>query len=595
MPCTHHYLGTQPARQLRLARAGSALLWLCGLIIALLWTASAHGVVQMRCAIDPVFVDVPAGSALELVRASADAQAKFVQKIAQQVQAGGSVANTLIAFRPQGFELSFDRLTDSDRQALERHFGDDHSAQSQYESAVAALLNAVITQSRAANKDLRISVVGLPIEDDDEANRRYAPVIKELSAFVTSHNFGKTEGGTDQAPSVNRYMPDSLELAAGRPIYYQDSSVWMVAIGGNRQDIVTTTGKSASTSKASGGKKSGKSGKSGAKSGGAHSAALPKGTFHVTSGVAGGSSAPQSTPTAFVRPKFYVNQTTSAVVKAIYSANHAKDAIIIYQAGFDADDNGAFDDVAFFTSQVNLYVPVTYTGPVCLDWEGAGINGLMTPPGSALHGQTVNQFITLIKKAKQLRPNAKWGFYGLPIGRYWNRNAEWKAMATALQPILDESQCLFPSLYDTYKTGEAPEQNPAMDLEVVRDNVKLALMHADGKPVYGYVHHRYHPSNAVWGYHLIDDDEFNDQVRAVFDAQYQGNKAAGIVWWGADQFYRALSLENLSPSHPDYAESQRLKLIFADEIPEGVSDQAHWDTIDKHIVQLLSSVLDNVQ
>jgi hypothetical protein len=286
---------------------------------------------------------------------------------------------------------------------------------------------------------------------------------------------------------------------------------------------------------------------------------------------------------------------TDSTVKALYPENYAKDTITIYQGAIDPDNNGVFDTPETLTEHLNLYVPLDYKGQVTLDWEGAGIAGLETPIGSPIHQQTVEQYVLAIQAAKALRPNAKFGFYGLPIGRYYDRNQEWIDNALALQPIFDASDCLFPSIYDLYKSNESPQHDPQIDLEVTTDCTKLALRVANGKPVFPYIYHRYHDSNATWGFILIADDEMADNAKAAFDAVWEGDKADGMIWWGADQYYLWMSQQNYSPSHPNYDQSQRWQDVFAAEIPSGMTGDEWFTQLHTHILTLLGPILHDIE
>jgi hypothetical protein len=154
---------------------------------------------------------------------------------------------------------------------------------------------------------------------------------------------------------------------------------------------------------------------------------------------------------------------------------------------------------------------------------------------------------------------------------------------------------LFPSCYDTNKSNESPQHSPAEDLEVNRDCVKMALRYASGKPVYCYIWPRWHDSNAQWGFKLIHEPEFKEHVKSCFQTSWNGDRADGIVWWGADRYYRNIALQNLSPGHPLYALNQRLIGIFNAEIPPGVSDEEHFNTIHARTLNQLDAVLDSLQ
>jgi hypothetical protein len=606
-------------------------------VISLLITRSVSGVVQLRSSSTPAFVDMPWPEMEALLDPTSKPREQYVWTLVSKVHAAGgagaagsAAAGLLVTLRPRGFSLDFDRLNADQRRLVIERFGgnardreshsngDERVARVRYEHAMAGLLTDVMQRARSQNAAMRISVFGLPIEGDSAANRRYADAIAGLSAFVTSRLEDARERDGDVS-SVSGAFPAALELAAGRPIYYRSGNSWMVAMGALKNEPAPKpAAKGASGSKASGGgggggggaKASGKKGKGGGGGGGGRrggggaggSVPVVKASSSSSSTPTGSGGSQQNnnqpppppSPIAPPRPKLYVAENVSAQTQALFTQNRAEKTMLVYAISFDPDNNGMFEHDELFRSSLNELVPAGYTGPVALDWEGTAIHGLQAPIGSEVHTRSVQQYVNLIRRAKELRPNAKWGYYGLPIGRYWGRNDEWRAMATALMPIFEESRALFPSVYDAFKSNETPNHDPQEDLAVTRDIVKLALQVSQGKPVYPFVWPRYDPNNLVWGFKLIDDREFTDNAKAIFETNYQGDKADGLIWWGADPYWRWLSLQNYSPSHPEYSISQRLRAIFEQEIPEGQTDEVHFNRIHRHTLELLSQTIDRV-
>ena len=87
----------------------------------------------------------------------------------------------------------------------------------------------------------------------------------------------------------------------------------------------------------------------------------------------------------------------------------------------------------------------TLGGGVCIDWEGPAMEGLKEPVGSVLHTRSVQEYLKLLNLAKGLRPNAKFGYYAIPLGRYYDRDATWLAEAEGYKVIMEQSEVLFPS------------------------------------------------------------------------------------------------------------------------------------------------------
>jgi hypothetical protein len=154
---------------------------------------------------------------------------------------------------------------------------------------------------------------------------------------------------------------------------------------------------------------------------------------------------------------------------------------------------------------------------------------------------TTREFYTRIFNAvKARRPNAKVGFYNMPVQSYF----EWRMTDTASQRRWAHDQeaawffemvdAVFPSIYPFYYSvpnGQTPErgtQDTYADFErYIRDNLTEALRVARGKPVYAFVTKQYHPSNSRYSYQL--SNEFNTE-RPFEIAREMG--CSGVVLWG---------------------------------------------------------------
>src|SRR3954471_20518521 len=84
-------------------RAIMAALALGMIIASLLTTSSAYGVVQLRCAVDPVMVDVSASS-VDLLAMTPEARQSLIARSSQALQlAAAQSANAVVALRAHGF------------------------------------------------------------------------------------------------------------------------------------------------------------------------------------------------------------------------------------------------------------------------------------------------------------------------------------------------------------------------------------------------------------------------------------------------------------------------------------------------------------
>lgn len=277
-----------------------------------------------------------------------------------------------------------------------------------------------------------------------------------------------------------------------------------------------------------------------------------------------------------------VNQSVDPKVEALFPLYHAEKSMILYQGALDANNDGIFDGKANLEIAMEE-VPLTYTGPLALDWEGkAGTDLYVKPLESKEFLQAVEQFILALKAAKELRPLAKIGFYGLPYGTYWMEEREgMEKRLNAMDPIHQEMQAFFPSLYEAYKVPE--EWSMEADMEQVKYNITAALLHAHGKPIYAYIATRYLTCCGSHLYHLIHEDEMNQHIDAAFVPEVKGDKIDGIIWWGADQYSYWVS-QQLDPQSPYHTEAVKWEPVFKSEIQDPSKISQYW--IDLHTKNL---------
>lgn len=166
-----------------------------------------------------------------------------------------------------------------------------------------------------------------------------------------------------------------------------------------------------------------------------------------------------------------------------------------------------------------------------LDWEGKELGILRRQSGDdPQFKDAMQKMLTVLAFAQQMRPNVSWGFYGLPVREFWKRNSEWKESGNRLLPLLQKQDALFPSVYLLYNSTVV---NGVLSSGYTKDNVRqaIALGVQANKPVLPFIYHRY-PD-----FSLVPLDVFRQQAEDILSADVNGNKVAGIIWWGADNYY----------------------------------------------------------
>jgi hypothetical protein len=274
-------------------------------------------------------------------------------------------------------------------------------------------------------------------------------------------------------------------------------------------------------------------------------------------------------------PLLGVNQAVSQKVEDLFPIYHAQKTMILYQEAVDANNDGIFDGEEHLAVALKNYnVPSDYNGIIVMDWEGKAGTFLYTAPlESRAFASAVAQFFIAVKTAKKLRPNAVWGFYGIPSGTYWEMGEVWEKRLDAMKAIHDAVDAFFPSLYQAYQTPQ--EWTQEQDNNQVAYNIIQALKRANGKPVYPYIGTRYYTCCGLRHNHLVEEKNLHNHIAAAFLPQWNGDKIDGIIWWGADQYFYWVS-QQLDPKGPYYQDALEWQPIFKEEVLDPSAVDAYW-------------------
>lgn len=188
-----------------------------------------------RMAHDPVFVDVDLTPG-DVLR---DASARPATQVAMAdavVQTALRMPERLIAIRLQRTPLTFAELSQNGSLPEALRSMSPAEAADVYESAVAEMLEGVLSHATSHYPGIMLSVQGLPIDpasrndraDAQASNARYQPVLDQLPAFVTSHRMFIVGSGSHEFAMLAARAPETLRLAAGRPVIFRINGKWYV-------------------------------------------------------------------------------------------------------------------------------------------------------------------------------------------------------------------------------------------------------------------------------------------------------------------------------------------------------------------------------
>ncbi len=223
--------------------------------------------------------------------------------------------------------------------------------------------------------------------------------------------------------------------------------------------------------------------------------------------------------------------------KSFIAQNNIKEVATFDVVSVNSQNYLQVDTAKLFKKIKSHYPNASDAGIASLDWEGKSLVALsQRGPVTPEFQNALDAFLSVLKLAKGLRPNVKWGFYNVPFATYYNRNDSWKQSCANIEPLLKQCDVFFPTLYVPYKDGSIKSGD---NESFAKDNILEALTLASNfnKPVLPFVWHRYHVSNKTIGLQLIPIDEFERYLNTILSVNYNGKKVAGLVWWGSDTYY----------------------------------------------------------
>ena len=221
-----------------------------------------------------------------------------------------------------------------------------------------------------------------------------------------------------------------------------------------------------------------------------------------------------------------------------------------YYGGVDMNTDGIIseEDIEKFSVWVEDNIPNSYTGPIVMDYE--------KPWWEELRGETITSerlkvlmtpYIEGLNIARSLRPNAKWGYYGIPTRR--NTSKQWLAQGHSLEPIFSRSGALFPAIYDCSRGKDRTKE--------VQRQIEQSLQAARGRiPVYAFMTPRYCGENGNRSL-FVPDDVFLRQANAALKAKWideQGveHRIKGIIMWDAFGYTPEEGWAELDAQHIHY-------------------------------------------
>jgi len=208
------------------------------LLVLVLSSRSTFAAVDIQGAQDPVLVAMTVEQPLTTLQPHAASNAALRrQTTAAVLDVAKRAPGRMITIDVRRSPLRFARLSDDVRASIETRHG--RSAAQWYEQSMAELLTSVVRDVKRSRRDLRLSVLGLPIEarnaDALRANTRYAALLSELDALVSAKQLiiARTANEAAMAESA---LPEAMRYSNGRPVFYRANNTWRMATPSSGSD-----------------------------------------------------------------------------------------------------------------------------------------------------------------------------------------------------------------------------------------------------------------------------------------------------------------------------------------------------------------------
>lgn len=214
------------------------------------------------------------------------------------------------------------------------------------------------------------------------------------------------------------------------------------------------------------------------------------------------------------RPEQYGSWDDLPLTRAVLESRNIKTCPVVY-GGFDPNDDERISPAERqrFEALVEEMIPdEQYAGPACIDYEGTRWPELLaTMIAPKRYRQIVRIYVSQLQLAHELRPNARWGFWGLPMMRHvGDAGANWNRWGNSIETIVRAAECIFPQTYDYWPDSD----NRALWINFLNNCAETISVGTVVCPVMGCKY----PQTATY----VENEEFKHQQQAV--------RMAGVPW-----------------------------------------------------------------
>lgn len=171
-----------------------------------------------------------------------------------------------------------------------------------------------------------------------------------------------------------------------------------------------------------------------------------------------------------------------------------------------------------------------------IDWEGAGYDDLMGKNGLDAFNKVFPEFERALSIAKKLRPNVKWGFYGIPFrssyGGVLKDDHVWKKSNERIIRLMSQSDVLLPVFYDSHNDPDFSASLKVLEKEYI---MSLEYGKMTGKKIIPVIWHRYHKTVKEAKTPLMSAEHFKQILTMI--QQKKTERLGGILWWAGEDIF----------------------------------------------------------
>lgn len=205
---------------------------------------------------------------------------------------------------------------------------------------------------------------------------------------------------------------------------------------------------------------------------------------------------------------------------------------ILGNSAIDPKNSGKIDKQLFESKLKSLIPNKNSTDILCIDLENKIYQDLRNNKlNSKKVANSIDEFVSLIKMIRNLRPHVKVGVYALPFPVYYDSQLT-RNQVGKFDKIFKEVDYIFPSIYIYYPAAQKGLQS---NINYFNKNLDIAVYYAKkyNKEIIPFFWYLVHPSNKKFSNELLDINEMKYYIDYLWN--YSENKYAfkGIVLWNS--------------------------------------------------------------